>query len=111
MNEFKIGDWVTAINKKDFLPHQSTLFKIVSIDNFNNCFGENENEYANAIYLKKWEPQVGEWIVIHNIHPTMNNPTSFTVRQYFADDPYWKLHIEKCEPFIGKLPSFLKDNK
>lgn len=39
----------------------------------------------------------------------MNKPTSFTVRQYFENDPYWKLHIEKCIPFTCDLPYFIKE--
>ena len=87
-----------------------THFHLFDVDEvIDKIYDDFENR--NCYRCKLWQPKEGEWIVIYPTHPTMNKPTSFTVRQYFSNDPYWKLHIEKCEPFIGELPSFIKDKK
>jgi hypothetical protein len=49
-----------------------------------------------------WQPQEGEW-VIPSKAPAYDWST-FTVTKYSNT-------LGKCEPFIGKLPSFIKENK
>lgn len=99
--EFKVGDWVRSKDGLDI--------SRVGIDTIRWYEEIEDKDIVNEWEL--WQPKEGEWVVIYPIHPTIGTPRSFTVKQYFKTDPFWKLHLQRCEPFIGGLPSFIKDNK
>jgi len=109
MDELKIGDWVRVCNGGTYPRY---VYRI--------CGYRPSSEFSSEYYiledfgigmephnLNLWRPEEGEWVVLLPTNFTSDKPTSFTVRQYFSQDPYWKLHLEACEPFIGQSPSFI----
>ena len=103
--KFKVGDWVRSKeNKFDF--------SLVSIDTekFYKALGSN---FEDAWEL--WQPKEGEWcwyknnlvkiIDITDCIYVKATPASFMDRFVFFVD------FLECEPFIGQLPSSVKENK
>ena len=101
MEQFKIGDWVQVI-----AGHErpiGSLFKVKS------CL----TSYKVAD-VKLWEPKEGEWCWFWNsalgiwFISTLKDFGEYNNSiQYRCNSVYYI--CEKCEPFIGELPSFLKD--
>jgi len=106
--EFKVGDWVRHSNGKpfkikafefgNFVP-ESTLYK----------FGA---EYHPSYIKELWQPEVGEYIWtktfgIQKVHSVDNNEVALVL--FHDDSNLGYEHISKIEPFIGELPSFIKD--
>lgn len=51
--------------------------------------------------------KVGDWVIVKPLpRPSYNEVTSFVVVKY--DD---SLKDKEVEPFIGELPSFIKENR
>ena len=115
MNEFKVGDWVTIEGTLPDDKFQLTANEVkhgeILIAHFR--FGIDKWEY--------WQPQVGEYVWFWKICNTellymfgkFYNHNEFG---YIVDEDdngsiftsklrYW----DNCEPFIGTLPSFIKD--
>ena len=104
MQEFKVGDWVRDTR-------QGMKNPIVQLKS--NCIAlTNPKEYATQYEL--WEPKEGEWCwskydglvrVIQKETPTNSyivEPVALTIQRQLYD-------ITGLEPFIGELPTFLKD--
>ena len=103
--KFKVGDWVRSKeNKFDF--------SLVSIDTekFYKALGSNFEDVWEL-----WQPKEGEWcwyknnlvkiIDITDCIYVKATPASFMDRFVFFAD------FLECEPFIGQLPSSVKENK
>ena len=89
MQEFKIGDWVRDTR-------QGMKNPIVQLKS--NCIAlTNPKEYATQYEL--WQPQEGEWVI-----PNTKTTESFNVFRYTENYKGFDL-----QPFIGELPSFLKE--
>ena len=107
MNEFKVGDWVRAIDGTDI--------SIIGIDTIRWYEEIEDKDIANEWEL--WQPKVGEWC-----HFIIKN-TKFSVVAKFKEKENGKFYcyldetvlldipFDYCEPFISELPSFLKDNQ
>ena len=97
---FKIGDWVRYRDKilgelKYKIKDEKELNEVIEI---------------NRVYSDEtctiWKPKVGEWVVKTEVNGKAGTYISgFEVLMWTEYDVY------ECEPFIGKLPSFLKENK
>lgn len=113
MQNFKVGDWV--ILNKD----RKTLAKILEIDDeyIFKCklhfVNENSISWCSEMqYYKHWKPTEGEWCWF------LNNNREPVLKQFLQMCPIVPTnYISKqgtisgsVEPFIGQLPSFLKDN-
>lgn len=129
MQNFKVGDWVILNEDKQ------TLAKVLEIDNeyIFKCKLHFINEKSIAwcsemSYYKHWQPTEGEWCWFFN--DTTDVPTLAKLieivslfgrgKTYNVKTPscisetsysYSRtMSFKYCEPFIGQLPSNLKDN-
>lgn len=108
--KFKVGDWVVVTS--DFQTRSREYFKgdIITYHDrvqLNGSIGRNENN------IRLWQPQPGEWcwfwdkytdsFLLTKFHSISCDSEGTTI--YKTDGWDW-LH---CEPFIGELPSFIKD--
>lgn len=64
----------------------------------------------------KWKPKYGDWCWFYNTitHPPILSQFTTMYRKYYGCSnigPGRKHTFSKCEPFIGELPSYLKDNQ
>lgn len=115
MQNFKVGDWVILNEDKQ------TLAKVLEIYNeyIFKCRLHFINEgsvvwCSEMSYYKHWRPTEGEWCWFWNFNEM---PTLEQFREYHDLDDYLgnyetltvKLY-QHCEPFIGELPTFLKEN-
>ena len=112
MNEFKVGDWVTT--KAGYTKQISGLTRDAcdTLSIGNTSVGVNV-VFKNEIEL--WQPKEGEWCWFWD---NFNNPFigKFVARN---GDNYQYKHTKndkvysayKCEPFVGELPSFLKEHQ
>ena len=100
MQNFKVGDWVRDLR-------DNRVFQINST-NFNLKLSTKNTVYAH------WQPKLGEWCWFWNFNemPTLEQFSKY----HNLDDHlgnYETLAVklyQHCEPFIGELPTFLKDN-
>ena len=115
--KFKVGDWVRVVGQKDI---EIVNNKNVSI--FNNP--------KKSIFFKHWQPEAGEWCWFYSDVMKLDNVCilrKFTQmeKDIEADDMFGceptvpdkeefesiKVFYKYCEPFIGNLPSFIKEIK
>lgn len=107
MQNFKVGDWV----------RDKVNGKVVQLA---------EHFHPGGIEL--WEPKPGEWCWFWNeysdvpilaklisIGSVFGRPLEYKVKtpSCISEISYnymSNMSFKKCEPFIGQLPSFLKDN-
>ena len=133
MSEFKVGDWVTRSLDDCEIHTGIKVAQIHSAIGFSGyaarytiklpsgCFVDYLEEH-----LKLWKPKVGEWC-IYNFdlgdttipifilpqldsfgHLYAKNPINHEVISIMFDDDDW---LCDCEPFIGELPSSIKETK
>jgi len=103
--EFKVGDWVTCEmgGTKPYKIINETILKYCTN-------GSRKN-------VKLWEPQKGEWCWFYELenNPILARYNKFINGEYeaLAIDPNRRLlgHFGFCEPFIGQLPSFVKEQQ
>jgi hypothetical protein len=134
MTEFKVGDWVRTYscyisdknikNNKD----QIKLAKLLSmeiIDDEEIIFYINKDKtdwitvYSDGSLrdFKIWEPEVGEccWcdtIGLVQVEGVSNKSNQIVVRILFGNNIHNTIvDIKQLEPFIGELPSFIKETK
>ena len=105
MNPFKPGDWVRHIAFK-------SKHKCISINNgeFDNKVSvTNSPSFDNEFMIdyELWQPKVGEWCWFWN-QSDINLSISPHIGQY-GNLSYSLEFYDNCEPFIGKLPTNLKD--
>ena len=113
MSKFKVGDWVIST--------RGNIEQITCIAprGYGNYYGEAEDIIINYrdsndydfidSSVKLWKPKAGEWCVFKN-----GQENSATIAQYGSSkltwDGYYNGDYEgACEPFIGTLPSLIKD--
>lgn len=113
ISQFKAGDWVC---------NDSSLFKIV-LTKINGSFVKihtnkpvEETDWYDAKIFTPWHPQEGEycWFIFDLSKELKYELGQFDLINYDECIPYYgsKQHnkfFEYCEPFIGELPTFLKD--
>jgi len=96
MQELKVGDWVYYEGKDLF------------------CLTQNDLDYLVGCDLKLWKPAEGNWCWFWN--PGTKLPpilAKFTVmyRECYGStkNASGEHSFYKCEPYLGELPSRLKD--
>lgn len=100
MQTFKVGDWIKEPN--------NTLTKLKEIPELNSY-------YAEECVL--WKPQPGEWCWFWDAgnQPVLSRYKGYTkLTGYICDGDWYQKDMtgfQFCEPFIGELPSFLKEDK
>lgn len=111
MKELKVGDWIRITE-----PAGNFLEKISKINSQTYTLSGTNICYKSQ--AKPWTPESGEWCWVFNDDriPTISQFVEINedmTRKYFAVYPN-KPHAlgswyKYCEPFIGELPSNLKD--
>ena len=98
--KFKVGDWV----------YDKTDRELIHL----YCKGAAEGASISTNEIELWKPQPDEWCWFssHNLHPKLGQFDEF------KGNCYYSRHLSAggygftiCEPFIGTLPTKLKDNK
>lgn len=100
MKEFKVGDWV--ITKAGYTKQISGLTR----DAYDTLSIGNTSVGVNVVFkneIELWQPKEGEWCWSKKRNELTNNVCEL-IRFYWDND-----NIGDCEPFIGELPTFLKD--
>ena len=116
MTNFKIGDWAVC-------PEDNKIFLIDG--DYNG--GYQSTEYWSGLDFILWQPQPGEWCWFWNDNNYLPNLRQFSSCLKTIDGT--TIHLIKqdkstgilmshcgiegythCEPFIGQLPTSLKDN-
>jgi hypothetical protein len=98
MTEFKVGDWIRYINGKT--TDVSKVMVIGFVDNHVEIM-TGENIHVEDCWL--WEPKQNEWVIPINYNTAFN--------QYFEVVMYDEADPVNCEPFIGRLPSWMIKEK
>lgn len=105
--KFKVGDWVKC-------PEDGALFKV--IEHKDGWFYNTQEEYYDASDLALWKPQPGEWCWFFD-----KDSRTAVVAQYkgIKETEVYTYYVStfqideglflNCEPFIGTLPTHLKD--
>ena len=104
MNTFKVNDWV--------LDDEDNLFQVTRVRDDKIALVD-EPFYVPAKEFRLWKPQVGEWCWFYS------ECTFPTIGRYLGSTPdglhYMKEYPldlwEKVEPFIGKVPSWIKEKQ
>lgn len=104
MNIYKEDDWL--IEKEG---HGRKPFKLTPeiIDRAS----EEDKEWDN--HFKRWQPNEGEWCWFWSDNYTKPVLTKFIRLQKNVKYCYQtnERYFEHCEPFIGELPSTIKDHQ
>ena len=115
MSDFKVGDWVKnkykTIKVKSFI----TLDKIDYIQ-------DSENGLMPVWQAELWQPKEGEWCWFDKNklgkfwkkqgtrnYWTLSDFVSISEKTKIPSGDYFV--SDYCEPFIGQLPSFIKDKQ
>ena len=112
MNLFKLGDWIKSTKYPNLNPIQ-----IESIYESNTRPGtlglKSKGTVLYSDEVKLWQPKVGEWCWFwNNNQPKLKKLYSIN----YEHNVHWTYKTidcktyQHCEPFIGQLPSILKDN-
>lgn len=101
---FKVGDWVIQTDGDDL---GDKPIQIKFEDDTMISF-DGETFWSDSVF-SKWQPKDGEWCWVFDDELR----SELTNKAYITSDGVIKTHDsckwEYCEPFIGELPSFLKD--
>ena len=126
MTNFKIGDWVKSTKHPHLRPIQiNSIYESNTRPGILGLKFEGIVLYSDECEL--WQPQSGEWCWFLNykndlprlrkfisasnpfdrptVYTTHPDPTTKMSRAYCGIESY-----SYCEPFIGQLPTILKDN-
>jgi hypothetical protein len=105
--KFKVGDWVMVIQNSAPILYQGYYEIPHRITEISNCIIVDEDTPLgfSECNLKLWQPKVGEycWSQVGEYRI----PTVIKVTQQHIDEDW--LNSSNCEPFIGTLPSFIKE--
>ena len=128
--KFKVGDWVRV--KTDTFEYDGTarISKGVKRLSKSDMWLFNENHYKcnPDNYIEHWQPKPDEWCWFWNftdmpilaklisIEYFLERPTEYKIKtpSYISKTVYscmTHMYFKNCEPFIGQLPSNLKEYK
>ena len=104
---FKAGDWVRDTRPGIKRPIVQLQPNCIALTNYDE----------NGKHYEKWTPEPGEWCWFFNKDriPTISQFVEFhkDINKYFATYPNkqksFGAYYAHCEPFVGELPSSLKD--
>lgn len=90
--DFVIGDW--------WVPWKNAKPEKLTKDTIKYYIGTKP--YAQYVEATLWQPQPGEWVILDSgIQGDM-----FVVQKFNGHTPL----KSRCEPYLGTLPTHLKDN-
>ena len=99
MNEFKVGDWVEFDNSIFCVHKEYNGNRYISEEVANNLAN-----YGKSVTL--WHPKESEWCWFWDGY----GESSPLIGKYSLLSSWNENYYCIIEPFIGKLPSFLKEN-
>ena len=107
MCKFKIGDWVYYRNE--------LIGNVEKVDK-NEILVSGQWHIKNSQFLKLWQPKEGEWCWFKDDKNTIGSLTKFVGIEedgtYYGYASFGTQDKAPCvEPFIGELPSFIKDTE
>ena len=97
--EFILGDW--------WLPWPKAKPEKLTAENINYYNGTRP--YAQNTEVKLWTPQLGEWCWFGAIEDNYGILAQYGTYHHEHSGNYEDVY-DRCEPFTGTLPTFLKDN-
>lgn len=102
---FKIGDWV-AVNG-----HTQQILEFINEDSYGKTdMVELTNDYVHVEELRPWRPQVGEWCWFYDHRDEIPALGQFKKQiNGYHSSAFGGSICHFCEPFIGELPSFIKE--
>lgn len=114
--DFKVSDWVrikTPIFEYDGTDRIAEGIKKLSIKDM-WIFDENHFKMNPDRYIVHWKPQEGEWCFdefngLIKIRKIMDTQWASAVAYNPFSEKECIVILDQCEPFIGTLPSFLKE--
>ena len=98
MNNFRVNDWV--------LDDEDNLFQVTRVRD-NEIALTDEPYYVPAKEFRLWTPKVGEWCWFYTRDTPMLSKFYAMEHDRYTESILWT-NQDKCEPFIGNLPSFLQ---
>ncbi len=104
--QFKVGDWITRVE-------DNCSRQIISISE--NYYDMGKIIFDKNIFTYKlWQPQPNEWCWLYGKLIKLTDISSIEYCQYITsvgdnDEASYEYLQANCEPFIGILPTFLKD--
>ena len=113
MNKFKVGDWIKSTKFTHMRPS-----KVQSIYKSNGRKGDFGLKCGGTVHYASeaelWQPKEGEWCWFKDEENTIGSLTQLVGIEedgtYYGYSSYGIPDKAPCvEPFIGELPSFLKD--
>ena len=112
MSSFKPGDWVVNTTTDDYYDGIRNWFQLKETDlifkqGVNATEWESNFKFVNS--HKIWQPKVGEWCWFWDENYTTAILAKF---ENISNGLFVEHHgniFEYCEPFIGQLPTHLKD--
>ena len=96
----KVNDWVISTSWINSEPRQIIKIELATSSDEEDYVFFSDSCCVELKYIEKWIPEPGEWV----IPDTGVNEDMFVVMKYNGVS----LIPNRCEPFIGKLPSDLK---
>lgn len=126
-NEFKVGEWVISTSYDDAEPRQITKIELAMAPDEEDFVFFHEDYCVEMKYIQKWIPKNGEWCWFYTNKLVTGRIVSPVLKQYkkgdermimerlirngkFAIDDKHAFHkLELIEPFIGELPSVLRE--
>lgn len=107
-SKFKVGDWV--VSDTNIVP-----IRITQIVDDKFFVDKNSCRMWVGGNCELWQPKEGEWcwfgVLLVKVESISENPTIYTLYTKTSDGQEHKMVETDCnlEPFIGELPSFIKD--
>ena len=106
MKVFKPGDWVKYKDQQD-----TTIYKVMDI--LSNDLIDIEDTIVDKYDIELWQPKPNEWCWFWNVTdfdaPTLSRFCGMQDKLFRCTNSKQNLFTH-CEPFIGQLPTSLKDN-
>ena len=109
--EFKVGNWIvnSEFPKSPFQVSKDWLDHII---NTGRTIGGNTKETGDLKNFSIWQPKAGEWCWFWS--ETLKTPMLLQFERFCSTNLYKygvnnERNYQYCEPFLGKLPTALKD--
>ena len=103
MNSFKPGDWVKLKYKSYTKPYE--ILEIVNgLIRLNTELTPSSDNLWREDECMPWQPKVGEWVWSKGSYTQ-----AFIFKWTSAHEQAGIMNYTNYEPFIGQLPTYLKD--
>jgi len=101
---FKLGDWVRYIKGKT-----KTIARVEILNQRFNLIGVSTGENVHIDDCEIWQPKEGEWVWVYDKEKKMAYSPFIWKYTGAPLNEEFDIETDNIEPFIGELPTFLKD--